>query len=189
MPMFAPTSTLGYSFSPDQSTRIRQSFNSGVLPQNASDAIRVLSLHLPAMLAGNPIAPDSLLRPGVTGAGAFSTLAPSSAPVSSPSVGGPQPAQPFASMNGSSTGTNGRTDYSGTRPNVQFASGPRPPRVGYGGDDQPSMPPASSSTPSAPSTIQPPQIDIQSLLAGLFGGFNSPGSSGISGGGSYGNPF
>src|SRR5437773_1072786 len=48
--------TIGFSFSPDVSNRMRQSFNNGVLPLNASEALRILSLHLPVNLSGSPAA-------------------------------------------------------------------------------------------------------------------------------------
>jgi hypothetical protein len=175
-----PASTIGYSFSPDQSNRTRQGFNSGVLPNNASEALRILSLHLPAMLAGSPIAPDALLRSGVAGAAPFSTLAPASAPVSSP---GQPNMQPFAAPSTSSTGPAGRSNYSGTVPIFQPATGPN---SGTPTSESPSSPsqstsPAPAQTPQGPIA---PTIDINSLLSTLFGGSYGPGA--LSGAG---NPF
>lgn len=55
---------LGYSFTPGLANRFRSAANGtgSQLPTNASQALQVLSLHLPQTLEGQAPAPDSLLR-------------------------------------------------------------------------------------------------------------------------------
>lgn len=58
---------IGYSFQPGQQKRITGSLNQGSLSPLASDALRVLSLRLPTVLAGSAPAPAALLQPHVGG--------------------------------------------------------------------------------------------------------------------------
>ncbi len=62
---------IGYSFQPDSEKRLRGSINAGngQLGPQANEALKILSLKLPDVLSGRPIAPDDLLRPQVGGAG------------------------------------------------------------------------------------------------------------------------
>ncbi len=64
----------GYQFAPDAEKRMRKGVNDtapqgqgGGLSPASNEAIKILSLRLPNVLGGKPIAPDSLLRPGVGG--------------------------------------------------------------------------------------------------------------------------
>jgi hypothetical protein len=58
-----------YQFTPDLQDSFRRSLNGqgATLPANASQALQVLSLHLPQVLGGAPPAPDAPLRPQVGG--------------------------------------------------------------------------------------------------------------------------
>ena len=80
-----------YDFQPDQQKRLRNTLNRGAgqLSPGASQALQILSLRLPDVLSGRPIAPDALLRPRVgsgrpAAAVAQSNVAPRLAP--SPAV-------------------------------------------------------------------------------------------------------
>lgn len=54
---------LGYTFTPGLANRFRSAANApGQLGSNASQALQILSLHLPDVLQGHPAAPDDLLR-------------------------------------------------------------------------------------------------------------------------------
>jgi len=61
----------GYSFSPDLANKFRSSLNNPTgaaqLGPEVGQALRVISLHMPAFTGGAPIAPDSLLRPRLGG--------------------------------------------------------------------------------------------------------------------------
>lgn len=62
--------TFGYAFTPGLQQRFTNSLNTQAqgLPPTASQALQVLSLRLPNILGGQPIAPDALLRPRLGGA-------------------------------------------------------------------------------------------------------------------------
>lgn len=66
---------------------------------DAGAALKVLSLNLPNYLGGNPIAPDALLRPGLSvnaQVGGTGTGQPPTAPTASPAASGALPDMPAA---------------------------------------------------------------------------------------------
>ena len=139
----------GYSFSPDLQNRLRQSLNSptggGLLPQNASQALKVLSLSLPGNVGGSPIAPDALLRPS-------HSFTPDAA-VRSMVGGGPRPPAP-SPMSGAGGGVGAPSAGEG---GGGFDPGPgpqAPPQMTTFSFDQ--------TPPSAPPPVPP--------SAGGFGG-------------------
>ena len=153
-----PVGTLGYSFSPDTSNRLRQSFNTGLLPNNASEALRILSLHLPAMLGGSPIAPEALLRPSLPG-GRRPIGAQPFNPTVPPPTAGPVARQPFTGAPTDTTGpSGGQGGSSGTVPAIGYGYGGKPPSI-----PQP--------TPSGGN-------DISDLLRSLFSGYDVGGGLG-----------
>ena len=137
----------GYQFSPDAERAARKSVNNipdGQLRPQATSALRVLSLRLPTVLGGRPIAPEDLLKPAVgagTPMGAVgSTLAHSMVPPmpvgNGPDVpagavpdttGGPTAAPLVVSMP-SSPFTSGTPDQSSLEALVGNALSPPSPR-------------------------------------------------------------
>jgi hypothetical protein len=120
----------GYSFSPGLQQRFRGALSGqpNQISPNTSQALQVLSLHLPSFIGGAPIAPDALLRAGGqvrpdTAVRAATTGTPAPAPplppapaaaapsptgsplsVSAPSVGGPTPGPDIRSLLSAITG-------------------------------------------------------------------------------------
>ena len=82
--------TFGYSFQPGLQQRFTNALNgqAAQLPPTATQALQVLSLHLPQLLQGAPIAPDALLqaRHGAGGGLALSTLVATPTSQAAPSV-------------------------------------------------------------------------------------------------------
>ena len=61
---------VGYTFEPGRDQKkMLGGINKGKLGPQANEALKVLSLRLPEVLGGSPIAPEDLLRPRVGGAG------------------------------------------------------------------------------------------------------------------------
>lgn len=59
--------TIGYQFQPGADDQYRKKLNGLQLGPLSNEALRVISLNLPSVLAGRPISPDDLLRPNVGG--------------------------------------------------------------------------------------------------------------------------
>lgn len=64
---------IGYEFQPGDDERLRKRIQAGVSP-NSSQALQILSLRLPNVLGGRPIAPDDLLTSRVGGAAPGSSV-------------------------------------------------------------------------------------------------------------------
>lgn len=62
---------IGYQFQPDAEKRLRNSLNTsaGKLPAMSNEALKILSLRIPNVLGGRPIAPDALLKEQMGGRG------------------------------------------------------------------------------------------------------------------------
>ncbi|MCR4340642.1 MAG: hypothetical protein NUW01_12245 [Gemmatimonadaceae bacterium] len=85
---------IGYTFQPGQDRQMKQSVNgAGVSPQ-VNRALQVLSLRLPRVLGGRPIAPGQMLQPHIGGTSAPGAVASTQA--QQPSAAPASPAQPSA---------------------------------------------------------------------------------------------
>lgn len=152
----------GYSFSPDLSNKFRSSLNnpSGAsqLGPQVGQALKVLSLHLPAFAGGAPIAPDALLRPShpfTPDAGARTGMSGVPAGITQPPQSAPRlPSIPFGG---------GGPDFGGTSSSANAAPGL--PTISFGGGN-----------PANPVT-EPPSMPAPGP------GTGSVGSSGDQGGG------
>ena len=66
---------VGYTFEPGRDQKkMLGGINKGKLGPQANEALKVLSLRLPEVLGGSPIAPEDLLRPRVGGSGGGSAV-------------------------------------------------------------------------------------------------------------------
>lgn len=158
----------GYSFTPGSQQRFRDTLNQpqGQLSPFANEALKVLSLHLPNLLGGAPIAPDALLRPQPGGAaignlaqqlgGAPVTPSPS-APVGVPNapplapVAGP-PGAPNAPPLAPAAGPPG-----GPNPLSTLATNALNPPIDRSATGGPTGAPVAPRTPSIDFTNGPPQ--------------------------------
>lgn len=66
-----PEETLGFNFQPGQANMLRRNMNQGAQAGGpmANQALRVLSLRIPNVLGGKPLAPQSLMTPPTGGTG------------------------------------------------------------------------------------------------------------------------
>lgn len=129
-----------YSFTPGLAQRFKSSAN-GQLSPNASQALQILSLRLPAFLSGSPIAPDALLQPRFGGvspdaavraqtSGSPSAPQPYNPPAAPNLSGGPVASAPYLGVTGPAAGS-----VLAPPPDVGPAPGARPgaPTIGFGG--------------------------------------------------------
>lgn len=83
---------IGYTFEPGRNQkRMLSGINQGRLGPVANEALRVLSLRLPQVLGGSPIAPSDLLRPRVGGVAPGSAVTQSLQASGAVPAGGPPP--------------------------------------------------------------------------------------------------
>lgn len=204
----------GYNFTPGLANRFRSALNgqANQLGANATQALQILSLHLPDVIGGHAPAPDALLRGGAgirpdaavrTMTSGQSATQPPAAPRPSPlsSVGQNQPplsitspAPSFAAPAGASAAP----EQASAAPTIDTGGGgggapnPFPTQT-----PEPTPTPTTPSAPGVPKVIfkgpdqevqqptgPPPNIDFQNLMDTLFGsGFGQS----IYQGGNYGN--
>jgi hypothetical protein len=158
---------LGYTFQPSDEKMLRAKTNQRVtldpLNPRAQEAIKILSLRLPKMLGGSPMAPEDLLRPGVgrtpqpsaqVGAPMSTIAPPPGRPPTAPGVVSPT-TQPFV-------------------PQMFSPSAPIPsPQITPGVDVvNPGGPGPIGMTPPAPQG-GPQAPDLQALARTLFARFGS----------------
>jgi len=176
---------VAYQFTPGLQQQFRRSLagQTAQLPANASEALQVLSLHLPAFLGGTPIAPDALLRPRL--GGVRPDLAVQAQTTGVPAAG-PSPVSASSTSTGASAGAPiGSVSTAPSLGSPGAAGQAWGPSVPSSTPFQPSGAASATGGPQAPTWGQPgptidfaqgPQVpgpsgggDLLNLLTTLFG--------------------
>lgn len=112
---------MGFSFQPGQDTEMRRAMNKGPMSGNggnmANQALRVLSLRLPNVLGGRPLATRSLMTPGMGGNG----------PTTNNGLGVTGPNASSSGLNAMLSGAIGGTSTGPGAPNITPGIGPTTP--------------------------------------------------------------
>jgi hypothetical protein len=155
-------------------SKFRASLNSPTgamgLGPNASDALQILSLHLPSFVGGSPIAPEALLRPRL---GGFVPDTAVQAQTTGVPAGAPPSTSPSPSLRPWAPTDNNFSSFSNSPQSVR----PGAPTLTYGEPAGYRDPGRFSPTPTIP-TPSGPTTDPNSLGAIMRGLFPSGPSAG-----------
>lgn len=188
------TDLQGTSFSPGLAQNFRNTLNGqpNQLPQNTSQALQVLSLHLPSFLGGAPIAPDALLRGGgsmtpdtAVRAQTSGTPAPAPTAIAPPPVSAPPPpaSQPLSVATPTPAGSSAPVDTNAIMRAISaFApTAPASPIMPSAPDTGPAPSTGPAPLPSFIVNQPSPSVD-RSAFGNLINSFFGPNAGGNGGG-------